>query len=644
MTPTWLKEARDMTHNTDEPIIEVHGLWKRYGLPPFLPWRKKKVADHEWALRDISFSVPRGGSLGILGRNGAGKSTLLKLLAGVTPPDKGSIAVRGKIFPMIELTAGMSMELSGLENIRILGTIMGLNNKEIENIIPNVEDFSELGDWLYKPVWQYSSGMMARLAFGIAVNMRADILLVDEVLAVGDIMFQKKCQVKIQEILAGGATLVFVSHSPYQMERLCEQGLLFEHGGLVMDDAANVVMREYLQRTVGRSMQVSGNDVTDSRCLPLDQRPGTGDIRFTKARVESESGLPDNQVKTGETVTITLEYDAKSDISNYNFNIIIHNILSAPVAMLGILPHEKTAKLPEGQGEIVCTIPNLPLVGEFFLSSSIKTTYLLDRAEYLASFSALIESEEIPRTNGVGDVYIKPSWTFLTKNSQERIMTQEFDTFGVDAHEITVFQYCDADGNFDYSKYKEIQIAANLRKLELSSIDSRDIEMLSKWLLKHVTPLKEGLCHGTRNGKEQMLFREFTNAEVWGTDISPTAEQFTYTLQHDFHEVKPEWLDHFDFVFSNSYDHSYNLEYCIRQWMSSVRSGGVCILEHSNGYLNVKASDPIGISQKALCQLINRWGCDLFTVRTILPAIDKNSGTDASFEYKNQVFIIINKL
>lgn len=400
---------------SEKPIIEVKGLWKKYGLPPLLPWRKPVIADNEWALRDINFSVPRGGSLGILGRNGAGKSTLLKLLAGVTPPDKGSVIVRGSIFPMIELTAGISMELSGRENIRVLGTIMGLSGAEITQIIPKVEDFSELDDWMLRPVWQYSSGMIGRLAFGIAVNMKADILLVDEVLSTGDIMFQKKCQVKVQEMLADGTTLVFVSHSPYQVERLCEQAVLLEHGNLAMADTSAIVMREYLNRTVGKSAHAAADNNTDSKCLPPKLRPGTGEIRFTKARIESEANLPNNEVQTGEAIKITLEYEAKSEITNYNIDIVISNILGAPIAKLGILPHEKAEKIPAGLGEVVCTVPSLSLVGTFFISPTIKTTYLLDRAENLASFSALIEPEEIPRTNGIGDVYMKPSWRFMTQ-------------------------------------------------------------------------------------------------------------------------------------------------------------------------------------------------------------------------------------
>ena len=176
----------------EDIIIDVKNVWKRYGLPPILPWKKREFRESDFALKDISFQVRRGGSLGILGHNGAGKSTLLKLLAGVSPPDKGSIDIRGSIFPMIELNAGISMELTGRENIVLLATIMGFKYSEIHRLEPEVIDFSELEEWIDRPVWQYSSGMLARLAFGIAVHAKADILLVDEVLSTGDIMFQKK--------------------------------------------------------------------------------------------------------------------------------------------------------------------------------------------------------------------------------------------------------------------------------------------------------------------------------------------------------------------------------------------------------------------------------------------------------------------
>lgn len=626
------------------PIIEVENVWKRYGLPPFFPWKGVNVDESDYALRGVSFTVPRGGSLGVLGRNGSGKSTLLKMLAGVTPADKGTITIRGSIFSMIELTAGMSMELTGKENIQILGIVMGLSNKEIEDISPLVEDFSELGDWLSKPVWQYSSGMLSRLAFGIAVYMKADILLVDEVLSTGDILFQKKCQLRIQQLLSGGTTLVFVSHSPYQVERLCDQAILLEAGSIVASGVSHSVMQEYLDRTVGRAARVAqkNNCSSNSMCLPPEHRPGTGDFRFTGGRLESDSHLSDNHVNTGETVRFVLEYEAKCDIENYNFNITITNSQGSVVALLGILPEEKIALIPAGGGEISCSIEGFPLVGEFFASPVMKTTYLLDRAENLFWFSAFVKEKEMLRSNGVGDVYMKPVWNFFAKK-KKTCLTQNFDVAGLDDQEVKVFHYRDQNGDFHYEMYKEIQIAANLRKLDLTSVDSKDIAMLSSWLKNNVFPLNTGICHGTRNGKEQALFREYTGADVIGTDISPTAEQFPHTIQHDFHEIKPEWLNHFDFLFSNAYDHSYNLEYCIRQWLSSIRPGGVCILEHTRGHTMPKETDPIGVSRDALCQLVTHWGAGEFRILTILNGVDKTDGSDADFVSESQCFIVVQK-
>lgn len=627
-----------------DSIIEVEGLYKRYGLPPFWPWKKHEVQDHEWALRDINFNIPRGGSLGILGRNGAGKSTLLKLLAGVTPPDKGHIKINGSIFPMIELSAGMSMELSGRENIHILGTIMGLSSTQIAGIIPKVEEFSELEEWLLKPVWQYSSGMVARLAFGIAVNMRADILLVDEVLSVGDIMFQKKCQIKVQELLGDGTTLIFVSHSPYQVERLCEEALLLDHGNILRNGDVTSVMQEYLARTVVKGMQGLSVSNGNSSCLPPEHRAGTGDIRFISASIQSSLDEEDHQqIYVGDTVCIVLKYDAKIDISNFNLNIRIVNLQGATVALLGALPGERPDVLPMGLGEIRCLLKEFPLMGGFVLSASIKTTYLLDSAENILCFTSIADGQKLTRTNNIGDLYMEPTWKFIPQ-SDDISKTQQFDTADLKQQDLQIYYYKDEFGNFDYEKYKEVQIATNIRKLDKTSIDDGDIQMLSGWLCDNISPLARGLCHGTRNGKEQKLFKEFTGAQVLGTDISPTATQFPDTIQHDFHEIKSEWIDHFDFIFSNSYDHSYNLEYCIKQWFRCLRPGGICILEHSNGYVDAKESDPIGITREALCRLLDYWGQGEFVVDKIIDATDKNYVSKASFLYEGQAFIMVRKI
>ena len=396
-----------MTHNTDEPIIEVQGLWKRYGLPPFLPWKKQKVADHEWALRDISFSVPHGGSLGILGRNGAGKSTLLKLLAGVTPPDRGSIAVRGKIFPMIELTAGMSMELSGVENIRILGTIMGLNNNEIEKIIPEVEDFSELGDWLNKPVWQYSSGMMARLAFGIAVHVKADILLVDEVLSVGDLLFQRKCQNRIEELLSvGNVTLLFVSHSPYQVELMCEEAIILSHGICICSGDSLYVMNKYLSQ-MNEEQNIKG--VYDLR-LNANERDGSGDIRITKVNIVNNNSEK-KTIITGEELVIRIDYVINKSITGTNISLRILE-RGARIIFSNMLYVSMDDKYVGNEYSLQCTFPKFPLYGEFFsIEVKIADTILIDHVRQALIFSSKLNELNVVDAGQNGFIVLDYYWS-----------------------------------------------------------------------------------------------------------------------------------------------------------------------------------------------------------------------------------------
>lgn len=399
---------------TNDAIIEVSNVWKRYGLPPFLPWAKHSVNDSEWALRDISFSVPRGGSLGILGRNGAGKSTLLKLLAGVTPPDKGSVSIRGTIFPMIELVAGMSTELTGRENIQVLGTIMGLSQAELRKITPRVEEFSELEEWLLRPVWQYSSGMVGRLAFGIAVNIRADILLVDEVLSTGDIMFQKKCQLKVQEMLSGGTTLLFVSHSPYQVEKLCENGILLDKGVCVFKGNSTEAMQEYLRRTVSSKTSLGKTDLEKQ----MDLRPGAGDVRVTRCYFTDENGQEVPSVTTGQPITVNIEYLAREDVSSVNYSLMLFTASNVLIAILSPTRKEGyTEIIHAGTGKIQCLIPHFPALGiGLYFTIRINSTYPLDAVENALIFDATPTMEIAQQTASRGVIFCESEWSLNTSS------------------------------------------------------------------------------------------------------------------------------------------------------------------------------------------------------------------------------------
>ena len=201
----------------------------------FIKTLKSQISTNEfWALNDVSFQIQKGDALGLIGLNGSGKSTMLKIIAGVLKPTKGSVAVRGEVAPLIELGAGFDYDLTASENIFLNGALMGRSHEEMESYYDGIVEFSELKDFIDVPVKNFSSGMIARLAFAIATIGTPDILICDEVLSVGDFRFQEKCHKRIGEMLEKGTTLLFVSHSIEQVEVLCNKAVWLEHGNIKM--------------------------------------------------------------------------------------------------------------------------------------------------------------------------------------------------------------------------------------------------------------------------------------------------------------------------------------------------------------------------------------------------------------------------
>ncbi len=207
--------------------------------------KKNKEKNKFWALKDVSFHVEKGEVVGIIGSNGAGKSTLLKTISGVMKPTKGNVEVHGVISPMIELGAGFDMELTARENIYLNGAILGYSKKFIDEKFDEIVDFSELKDFLDVPVKNFSSGMVAKLAFSIATIVNPEILIVDEILSVGDIKFQEKSKNKMMEMISGGTTVLFVSHSLQAIKDLCSKVVWIEHGKVVKIGDAKKVCDEY---------------------------------------------------------------------------------------------------------------------------------------------------------------------------------------------------------------------------------------------------------------------------------------------------------------------------------------------------------------------------------------------------------------
>lgn len=207
--------------------------------------RKLKFSEF-YALKEVSFSIQRGEAVALIGANGSGKSTMLKIIAGVMKPTKGSVAVRGSIAPLIELGAGFDGDLTARENIFLNGALLGHKRQEMEQNYQSIVDFSELHEFIDVPVRSYSSGMVARLGFSIATQVEADILVVDEILSVGDFSFQQKCHRRMEQMLAAGTTLLFVSHDAEQVKRLCTRAIWLDHGNIVQDGPANTVCDAYI--------------------------------------------------------------------------------------------------------------------------------------------------------------------------------------------------------------------------------------------------------------------------------------------------------------------------------------------------------------------------------------------------------------
>ncbi|MDO8608925.1 MAG: ABC transporter ATP-binding protein, partial [bacterium] len=239
---------------SNNPIIKFHHVTKNFSknnqktFKEFLPalFMGEKTVDKFTALDNISFEIQAGECVGIIGPNGSGKSTILKLIAGVMSPSSGTIHVHGKISPLIELGAGMHSELSGRENIYLNGAILGLKRKEIEKNLQSIIDFSEISEFIDQPVKHYSSGMYMRLAFSIAIHVDPEILIVDEILAVGDSAFQEKCFAKMEEFKKRGVTIIFVSHSLAQIEKFCTRAIYINDHHVIADGLPKIVCDKYL--------------------------------------------------------------------------------------------------------------------------------------------------------------------------------------------------------------------------------------------------------------------------------------------------------------------------------------------------------------------------------------------------------------
>jgi lipopolysaccharide transport system ATP-binding protein len=298
------KSLRDVIVRTASAPVR----WVRQrGQPEAGNWR-----GYFWALDDISFEIKQGEVVGIIGRNGAGKSTLLKILSRITKPTRGFAEIHGRVGSLLEVGTGFHPELTGRENIYLNGAILGMKRAEIERKFDEIVDFAEIEKFLDTPVKRYSSGMYVRLAFSVAAHLEPEILLVDEVLAVGDAAFQKKSLGKMEEISGTGRTVLFVSHNMGAIEELCRFAILLDKGSIVTTGPARQVVSIYLQ-----SVDFQQN----VRQWDLDQAPGQEKLKLLSIKILDQSGQPRQLFRSDEPIQVELTYKVKAFMNNARIGI-----------------------------------------------------------------------------------------------------------------------------------------------------------------------------------------------------------------------------------------------------------------------------------------------------------------------------------
>ena len=304
--------------------IAVDGVSKRFRLyhernqslkAAFLRRRRAEYEEF-WALRGVSLEVPEGSTFGLIGENGSGKSTLLKCMARILRPEEGSIRTRGKISALLELGAGFHPELSGRENVYLNGSILGLSRRQLDQRFDEIVEFAGLEHFIDTPVKSYSSGMYVRLGFSVAINVDPDILLIDEILAVGDADFQRKCGEKFAELRSRGKTLVIVSHALPSIRNLCDSVALLEHGDLRRVGPAAEVVDEYLGDVFAERSEEGEYGV----------RWGSGEGRVETIELLDASGQPVKRVRTGDTVVFRFHYATSERIPQPVFGMAVHTI------------------------------------------------------------------------------------------------------------------------------------------------------------------------------------------------------------------------------------------------------------------------------------------------------------------------------
>ena len=357
-----------------EYAIEVNNVSKKFKIyfdkgyslrDKLLFWKRNRYEELK-VLQNVSFSIKKGEAVGLIGHNGCGKSTTLKMLTRIMYPDSGKITMNGRVSSLLELGAGFHPDMSGLENIYINASIFGLSKKEINKRLKDIIEFAEIGDFLNNPVRTYSSGMYARLAFAVAINVDADILLIDEVLAVGDAKFRDKCLKKLKEIKEQGTTIVLVSHSLGQIESFCNRTIWLHNGQICKDGTPKEVHKEYLDFMNGK---------------PITSPTITYPIKFTKSKFLDKNNNEITSLTTGSSLKLDISYEVDSQIVGKDpvFTIRIFNKDNVYCYGTNTIMDKTETKPLEKEGKISIVLSNLWLIsGKYRFDFVIKNNNMQD--------------------------------------------------------------------------------------------------------------------------------------------------------------------------------------------------------------------------------------------------------------------------
>jgi lipopolysaccharide transport system ATP-binding protein len=360
-----------------DPVIEMSDVAVRYRapqerIPSFkeyaIRWLRREIRVEEfWALQDISLSVRPGEVLGIIGPNGAGKSTLLKVVARVLRPTRGRVRVRGRISPLLELGAGFDPELTGRENVYLNSAILGFSKQNIDDRFERIVDFSGLNAFIDAPLRTYSTGMAARLGFAVATDVRPEILIVDEILGVGDAEFQTKSFERIQSFQAEGTTILLVSHSLERVQEICSRAIWLDHGRMMLAGNTEQVVGRYLEMTTtnegDRLTQTAGQN---------ENRWGSRQVEISAVRILGSNSQKQSVFQTGQTFALEIDYIAHQPTPSPIFGMAVHHHDGSHITGPNTAHYGLELPMIEGEGTIRYQIPSLPLLnGLYHLSVAV---------------------------------------------------------------------------------------------------------------------------------------------------------------------------------------------------------------------------------------------------------------------------------